>query len=40
VRDCIECGECAYVCDVKRPIVHLVKYAKLNLAKQKQAVKA
>ncbi len=33
VKDCMECGACAYVCDVKRPIVHLVKYAKLNLAK-------
>jgi len=25
VRDCIECGACAYICDVKRPIVHLVE---------------
>ncbi len=36
VKDCMECGACTYVCDVKRPIVHLVKYAKLNLAKKKK----
>jgi electron transport complex protein RnfC len=36
VKDCMECGACAYVCDVRRPIVHLVKYAKLNLAKKKR----
>ena len=33
VRDCIECGACGYICDAKRPMVHLIKYAKLNLAK-------
>ena len=32
----MECGACAYICDVRRPIVHLVKYAKLNLAKKKR----
>ena len=37
VRDCMECGACAYICNVKRPMVHLVKYAKLNLAKKKAA---
>ncbi len=36
VKDCMECGACTYVCDVKRPIVHLVKYSKLNLAKKKK----
>jgi electron transport complex protein RnfC len=36
VMDCMECGACTYVCDVKRPIVHLVKYAKLNLARKKK----
>jgi len=35
VKDCMECGACTYICDVKRPIVHLVKYSKLNLAKKK-----
>ncbi len=37
VKDCIECGACAFVCDTKRPLVHLVKYAKWNLARKKQA---
>jgi electron transport complex protein RnfC len=36
VKDCMECGACTYICDVKRPIVHLVKYSKLNLAKKKK----
>ena len=36
VKDCTECGACAYICDVRRPMVHLVKYAKLNLAKKKK----
>jgi len=35
VRDCIECGACAYVCETRRPIVQLVKYAKLNLRSKK-----
>lgn len=29
VNDCIECGSCAYVCPSKRPIVQLVKTAKI-----------
>ena len=29
--DCIECGACAYQCPAKRPLVHLVKYAKAEL---------
>jgi electron transport complex protein RnfC len=36
VRDCMECGVCTYVCSSARPLVHLIKYAKLNLAKSKQ----
>jgi electron transport complex protein RnfC len=35
VRDCMECGVCTYVCPSARPLVHLIKYAKLNLAKRK-----
>jgi electron transport complex protein RnfC len=35
VRDCMECGVCTYVCSSSRPLVHLIKYAKLNLAKRK-----
>ncbi|MGQ9615486.1 MAG: electron transport complex subunit RsxC [Spirochaetota bacterium] len=35
VRDCIECGCCAYVCPARIPHVHLVKYAKVTLAKAK-----
>ncbi len=36
VNDCMECGACAYSCISNRPIVHLIKYAKLNLAKAKK----
>jgi len=36
VRDCMECGACTYTCTSNRPIVHLIKYAKLNLAKAKK----
>ena len=36
VRDCMECGACTYACMSNRPIVHLVKYAKLNLSKAKK----
>jgi Na+-translocating ferredoxin:NAD+ oxidoreductase subunit C len=35
VRDCFECGACVYSCGSHRPLVHLIKYAKLNLAKKK-----
>jgi len=31
VNDCIECGSCDYVCPSKRPIVQLIKTAKLKL---------
>jgi electron transport complex protein RnfC len=36
VRDCMECGACVYTCMSNRPIVHLIKYAKLNLSKAKK----
>jgi len=36
VRDCMECGVCAYICMSNRPIVHLIKYAKLNLIQAKK----
>jgi electron transport complex protein RnfC len=35
VKDCIECGACAFACGSKRPLVHWVKYAKWNLARKK-----
>ncbi|MDI6774159.1 MAG: electron transport complex subunit RsxC [Verrucomicrobiota bacterium] len=35
-RDCMECGACAYACISARPLVHLIKYAKLNLSKAKK----
>jgi Na+-translocating ferredoxin:NAD+ oxidoreductase subunit C len=34
--DCIECGCCDYVCPSKRPIVHLIRYTKLELAARKK----
>ena len=27
---CIECGNCAYVCPAKRPMVELIQYANAN----------
>ena len=36
VLDCMECGVCAYVCPAKIPLVQLIKYAKSQLAKNKQ----
>jgi electron transport complex protein RnfC len=36
VRDCVECGACTYVCFSRRPIVHLVKYAKASLITAKK----
>ena len=32
IMDCMECGACAYVCASRRPLVHLIKYAKSRLA--------
>jgi Na+-translocating ferredoxin:NAD+ oxidoreductase subunit C len=34
-KECIECGACAFACGSRRPLVHLIKYAKLNLARKK-----
>jgi electron transport complex protein RnfC len=36
VNDCIECGCCAYVCPSKRPIVQLIKTAKIKLREIKE----
>ena len=35
VMDCIECGACAYVCPAHRPLVQLMRSAKLELRKRK-----
>jgi electron transport complex protein RnfC len=35
VKDCIECGCCAYVCETGRPLIQLFKYAKVNLRAKK-----
>jgi len=40
VLECKECGCCTYVCPAKRPIVHQVKFAKAEIAKQKAREKA
>lgn len=38
VMDCMECGSCAYVCPSRRPLVHLIRYAKADvMAKRKKA---
>lgn len=38
LMDCMECGSCAYVCPSKRPLVHLIRYAKADvMAKRKKA---
>ncbi|MCF6158907.1 MAG: electron transport complex subunit RsxC [wastewater metagenome] len=34
VMECKECGCCTYICPAKRPIVHLIKFAKVEIAKQ------
>lgn len=36
VDDCIECGSCTYVCPSKRPIVQLIKTAKIKARELKQ----
>jgi electron transport complex protein RnfC len=36
VDDCIECGSCTYVCPSKRPIVQLIKTAKIKAREIKQ----
>ncbi|MBN2412576.1 electron transport complex subunit RsxC [candidate division KSB1 bacterium] len=34
ILDCIECGSCAYVCPAHINLVHLIKYGKMQVAKQ------
>lgn len=36
IMDCFECGSCAFVCPARRPIVQYAKWAKRELAKQRQ----
>lgn len=31
--DCVECGCCTYICPARRPLVHMIKYAKAALRK-------
>lgn len=38
VMECKECGCCSYICPAKRPIVHLIKFAKGEIARQKAKV--
>ena len=38
IMECKECGCCSYICPAKRPIVHLIKFAKAEIAKQKVKV--
>lgn len=38
VLECKECGCCSYICPAKRPIVHLMKFAKAEIAKKKAKV--
>ncbi|OIO00529.1 electron transport complex subunit RsxC [Candidatus Desantisbacteria bacterium CG_4_10_14_0_8_um_filter_48_22] len=37
IMDCMECGACAFVCASRRPLVHLIKYAKSRLAAAKKS---
>jgi len=38
LMDCMECGSCSYVCPSKRPLVHLIRYAKVDvMARRKKA---
>ena len=34
VNDCIECGVCAYSCTARRPLIHYIKLAKAESAKE------
>ena len=36
IMDCKECGCCTYGCPAKRPIVHLIKFGKAELAKKRK----
>lgn len=40
LMDCIECGCCTYVCPAGRPMVHMFKFGKMELFKQKQKKEA
>ncbi len=40
VLECKECGCCTFVCPALRPIVHQVKFAKMELAKKKREKEA
>jgi len=40
IMDCKECGCCTYVCPSRRPIVHLVKYGKAELARRRAEEKS
>lgn len=35
IIECKECGCCTYICPAKRPIVHLIKFTKAEIIKQK-----
>lgn len=35
IMECKECGCCTYICPAKRPIVHLIKFTKAEIARQK-----
>ena len=37
VMDCLECGACAYMCPAHRPLVQLLRRAKAEIRKAKQA---
>jgi len=34
--DCYECGCCSYICPSKIPLLHYIKYAKIELMKRKK----
>jgi electron transport complex protein RnfC len=38
--DCVECGCCTYVCPAGRPMVHMFRFAKVELRKEEQKKKA
>jgi electron transport complex protein RnfC len=37
--DCLECGCCVYICPSKRPMVHMIKYAKAQIMAKRRAAK-
>ena len=36
IFDCMECGSCAYVCPARRHLVHLMKFGKAELIRQRK----